>query len=522
MNKKLVFAALAASMAFGTTAMAQIYVTGEVTTPNWNPGTGVPVGGGTAADMVLHDDGLNGDTTAADGIFTCRLTFAQAGLTPGQRYEWKAASSGFGPPNTPDQNGQLIAPASGDVIFYLDTNVRTDGFLPNAGSSPTTNGIVYTNLARGFVDGATSTQVAGSFQSERGGTDFTPGDPASAIALTDAGNGTSGDGIYQGTVTGIPSGTYTFKITHNGAYSSLPAAPASAEFGTVGLGGNDYSFSSLDSSNVITFTLNANTSRVKVTNPSATAGPPFYAQSTAWSTAYSAAEQLNFNVGSNTYSKTFNVAAAGTYSVRVRQGAGRSYPDSGDYPFTTTAPNTVVRVVFDRNTYADGSLPASDFIVVLKDSDGSSLNAWSKVQPVGNWQVDFGAAGNYDAGVAAMDANDGGTSGDITAGDGIYSISLTPFATATGKEVKAVGQRLGGTDTGFTIQFGGTVDGITLSGNNAVNTAFGYTTSTPVLFQIDTITGRVKTSGTAGATKPTRGAYVLAGPGSPVSDWSVF
>ncbi|CAN5425266.1 hypothetical protein BH09SUM1_BH09SUM1_03950 [soil metagenome] len=523
MKNKLFIGALTAAMAFGvSTGFAQIYVTGEVTTPNWSPGTGVPVGGGAAADMILHDDGLNGDATSADGVYTCSLTFAQAGLIPGQRYEWKAASAGFGPPNTPDSNGQFIAPASGNVIFYLDTNIRNDGYFPDKGTSPNGNGFVYTNLARAYVDGSTSIQVAGSFQSELGGTDFTPGGTG-AIALTDAGNTTLNDGIYQGSVTGLPSGNYTFKVTHNGAYSAIAAtAPAAADFGDVGWGGGDRSFTSLGAGNTITFTLNANTSRLKASNPAAVAGPPFYAQSTAWGTGYDGFTMLNANsVQTNTFQKSFNVITPGTYSVRVRQGAGRTFPDTGDYPFTTTTANQLVRVVFDRNTQSDAAYqPVTDIVSVLNHLTGAPLNSFSRVQPVGDWQVDFGAAGNYDANQAAMVALDDGvvgTSGDVTAGDNIFAVKLSAFATASGKNLKAVGTRsLGPEANGFSIQFGGPLDGFTVDGNNGQG-AFAYVASTAYTFQVDTVTGRVG----IGAAKPARGAYIGTGPAA-VNDWSVF
>jgi hypothetical protein len=128
----------------------------------------------------------------------------------------------------------------------------------------------------------------------------------------------------------FPLGSYEFKVVLNESFS--PAA-----FGLVGFagGGGNLSFAVIASTDNLTFTLDANTGRVKVTNdnPLASAGPPFFAQSTAWSTAYDSSTQLyddgtngDATNGDNIYSRTFTVAAAGAHTVRVRQGHRPSVP----------------------------------------------------------------------------------------------------------------------------------------------------------------------------------------------------
>ncbi|HNM46879.1 MAG TPA: hypothetical protein PKH51_07660, partial [Candidatus Sumerlaeota bacterium] len=71
---------------------------------SFSPGTGLGPNG-TAAELRLFDDGLtNGDVTADDGIWTCRVT----NFVAGDSLVWKVASAGFGTVNTPDDNNNVI------------------------------------------------------------------------------------------------------------------------------------------------------------------------------------------------------------------------------------------------------------------------------------------------------------------------------------------------------------------------------------------------------------------------------
>lgn len=475
---------------------------------SFSPGTGLGPNG-TAAELRLFDDGTtNGDVTADDGIWTCRVT----NFVVGDSLVWKVASSGFGTVNTPDDNNSVIVPPSGIITFYLNANTLNDGFKPDTGSSPTADGFVYTDQLPGAIAAATSIQVTGDYTSELGGADWTPADPNSVV-LTDAAAGILGDNLYGGTVTGLPGGSYQFKVTQNQSFT--PPALGAPGYAT---GGGNHGFSVLGPSDVVTFTADANTGRVRANNPSLVAGPPFYAQSTGWSTGFSAAEDMGAAVG-NVYLKSFTVATPGTYSVRIRQGLGNPFPNTGDYPFTTTAPNQSVLVVFDRNTYADGYTPTTDLVLVLDNTTRTSLNTWSKVQVVGDYMVDFGGAGNWDAGNAAFDLSDTGPGVGSTASDQIFSATLVPFLTGSGKSVKAVGQRTGviPPDSGFTVQLGGSQDTITVNGNNSVDTSFGYMASTAVTFVVDAITGRHAVSASPAA--PTRASYFTVGA---VDNWTMY
>jgi len=484
-------------------------------------GENPPIPGGfsgtvTPANQVF-DDGTNGDVTSNDNVYTRQLT----GLTPGLIFSWKVASDTWAPVNTPDSGGDNLrakVPASGTVNFYLRTTAFNDGWAPDV-SGTFSDGYNWSDSIRTFVESSAEVSAAGSFQSERGGNDWTPSETTTTLALTDAGNTTLSDGIFAGTMTGIPAGSYDYKILLDQNWGN--------SFGVNSLssGGGNLSFPVIAPTDNITITLNANTGRIRVTNdnPLANPGPPFFAQSTAWGTAYGPLENMGSATG-NVYVKTFTVATPGQHSVRIRQGLGRAFPDSGDYPFTTTTPNQDVRVVFDRNTYADGLTPATDIVaVVASTSSRSPLNTFSYVQPVGNIQHNLGGS-DWDTSATLMQAYDDGlaTHGDAVAGDGIFAAKLTALDEArlfaATRQVKAIATRTGTGDGGYTIQLGGAIDGLTVSGNNgAANVTFSG--GDILTFQIDTVTGRVGAG--VGLAAPTRPAALLPATAS-VTDWSTI
>jgi len=506
-----IFAAVAAMLCFAESASAQLYVTGDFTTPAFSPGTGT-AGGGTAADLAGFDDGSHGDAVAGDGIFTTTIT----GLTPSTVIAWKWASTGFAQevPACSGPNFRATVPAGGTLVFFRDTNTQGDGFVPDAGTNPTALGVGYDSSLATFAAGATSIKAVGSFQTNG----FSIGDP-DAVTLTDTfGGDPAGDGIYTGpSVTGLTPGSKQFKVVFNEAFDN-PADMTPGGFVNSGCG--NMNFNVLDPSDVITFTFNANTGRVRAFNASAVPGPPFFAQSSAWSTGYSSAENLGAPVD-GVYRKAFNVAIPGNYTVRVRQGLGRSFPDTGDYPFTTTTPNQAVLVVFDRNIYADNYFPQSDFVAVVDGPTKDPLNTFDVVQPVGAWQSEFGAS-DYSTGVAAMQAQDDGvtaTSGDVTAGDGVFAVRLTELDNVggTNQNMKAVAQRVGLGDTGFKIQLGGPQDGLTIDGNNS-QSQITYAALETITFQIDTTTGRVG----LGTTVPLRPAILDPATAAEASAWDMY
>ncbi len=519
-SKSLILAAMVVGL--GSVASAQPwYITGDTSigAGGFSPGTGAPPGG-VADDLRLRDDGTQGDAVASDGIYSVQVS----GLTPANTGSWKVATVGFGAVTpTGTDNYVLTVPGSGTVTYFLDTNPQNDDYVPDAGSSNTPLGLAYTDTTTIFdrVSAATTLSLVGDMQTELGGAgDWDASD--TSLLLNDNGTGgdtTASDGIWTIQFTGLAPGGYNYKIVLDGAFG--PQEIGTAGFAT---GGGNLAMSSLDLSDTITVEFDSTLGRTKTTNPSAAPGPPFYAQSSAWSTGFSAAEDLGAAVG-NVYSRVFSVAAAGDYSVRVRQGLGRAFPDSGDYPFTTTVPNQDVLVVFDRNSYGDGFLPASDFVVVLDDATRAPLNTFDKVQPVGDWQDDFGG-GEWDPSNALMDIEDDGVSPDTTSGDAIFAGTLQAFSGAAGQNWKAVGHRLGNVDDdndAWNIQFGGALDGLTAGGNNGNDNTMTYSANDFVTFAVDSATGRIDLAVGAvapAAPVPTRGSYFSVP--SSVDDWMML
>src|SRR5690606_16866359 len=112
------------------------------------------------------------------------------------------------------------------------------------------------------------------------------------------------------------------------------------------------------------------------------------------------------------------------------------------------------RVIFDRGTYADGYIPASDFVVVLDEVTRTPLNTWEYIQVIGDFHADFGGGTSFERD-AALDLNDAGSAPDTAAADGIFAVALTPFATNTNVEVKFTGGRTGLGEGVYSVQFGG-------------------------------------------------------------------
>ncbi len=508
MKHTVVFAFAAALALVAGTVPAQYYITGDFTTPTWSPGTGT-AGGGTAADLAGFDDGSHGDAVSGDGIFTTTVT----GLTPGQEYNWKWSTSGFGS-TSPDcgfDNGKFVVPASGTVKFYRNTNVQGDGFVPDAGVAPTSVGIPYHDALAGVFAAATSIKAVGSFQSPV----WNPSG-GDAVVLTDTGNGdAAGNDIYVGVGTGYTVGSKDFKVILNESFS-----PGAMSTGGYTNGCGNLNFTVLDPSNTIIFTANAATGRVRAFNSAAVPGPPYFAHCSAWGEGYGSTENLGAAVD-GVYRRAFIVATPGDYQVRVRQGAGPSFPDTGNYPFTTTTPNQSVLVVFDKNVYSDPYYPQTEIVAVVNAADKAPLNTFSYVQPVGQWQSNFGAT-DYNADVAAMAGFDDGqtaTNGDVTAGDGVFAVKLTELDNQanSNEALKAVARRQGTGDSGYTIQLGGPDDGLTINGNNS-QSQISYTALQTLTFQMDTLTGRVG----IGATKPERAAVLDPSNPAAASNWDLY
>jgi len=509
MSKKMKLAlslAAAGLLALGSTANAQqLYIVGEVTSPEWGPGTNA-FAGGTVADTEIDSvpDSLNSNTVPA----------SVHQLTPGEIYEWKVAAQGWNPEYPGPQNMFLKAPdPAEDITFHLRLGNPGDGFIP-AGN------FLYTSTVESALLAAPSIQFLGSFVSELGGTDWTYDDSENPI-LTDAGSGQIGDGIYGASFTGMDPGTYEGLIIFD------PVDLFDMKISDLGLGnGANLSFNVIDSTDTITILLEIATGRTRIENDNVAAspGPPFFAYgpATPWGTSMGTATELN-DMSDGTYQRVFTVPTPGEYYVKIHQGLGDSVPNSGNggYPFTTTVANQEVLVVFDRNTYTDDFFPAQDFVVVVDNSTRGSLNTFSRVQPVGNWQAHFGAAGDWDPQVAAMNMAD--------QGDGIWSVTLTEqFGETENRGWKVVFSRAGNPDddpnldpnNAWNSQAGGFVEGLNSQEANNPDVGFSYAANQAYTFVADMITGRIGYAQGTTAPVPTRGNYLTGA--TSVDEWMMY
>ena len=518
--KKHLFLFVAISIClFGVSANAAdtlqgvaVYVTGDFTDPGWSPGEAIAPDG-TVEGLRLYDDGAtNGDAVADDGLWTCIVP----GYSPGQELEWKVANLGWDPVNVPSSNLTTWVPSDGVMEFFLDTNFKGDGFLPDVEGN-TEDGIPYTPSLLEVIRNADSVSLTGAFQGQLSGqdNDWSPEDPAGQILMKDDGaapDETANDGIYTGTVTGLSPGTYGFKGVLD--FESWDTA----KFGSLGYvrnGGDNIEFIIGASTDVVTIFIDGNTARTGAFNAdyNPIPGPPWFAHSELWGEVFTDAEMLGAEAD-GTFRKIFTVSTAGDHELRIRDQAGAQFPGSGGYPFTTTSDGQDVLVIFDPTTHNDPYYPQSNFVLAVDASTKAPLNEWDYVQPVGNWMVDFGGSdwSPDDSNFAAFDEGDP-VDGDVVAGDAVYAARLEALVAADDRELKAVGLRTGAGDENWFIQFGGASDGLTVDGNNSTS-RFGYT---PVFhtFQIDTLTGRVGV-GDAVPERPSLQDPV------PVGDWQLY
>lgn len=497
----LVFSASATQAQFDISTNAA-YVTGNGFIPDgFNPGSNPA--------LQLLDNGVAPDVAAGDGIWSVRLTGA---INIAGEYKVASTAPNFGVINVPNDNLKVNSGPTGTVDFFVNTNLTTanDGFSPSAGTSPTADGVVYSTYNKELVDGSDDGNIhmLGTFQAQRGGANFTAG--AGAIVMSDVDN----DDIYTATVTGLTPGSYTGKFTVGTAGFTKP------DFGSQGLGGGgDVSFTVVNSTDNIEFSLNAITGRHKIANAAAVAGPPFYAQSNGWTTAFSAAEDMGAAVA-GVYSRVFTVVTPGDYTARVSDTAGNRYPSSGNpatnfVPFTTTTANQQVRVVFDTNTYADGYSPADNFVIVTDATTRETLTTVGGVQFAGSFQVALNE-GSFSVPNTNFQA--------INAGDGVWTYTA-PVAnfnnTNSPAEYKAVFGTTG-QPANYTLQIGGGDDGFTTGGNNANVPGLTYAAGEFIHGKADARTGRIRMQASATSTNPIpsaqrNGAYLPAA--ADVENW---
>ncbi len=475
-----------------------IYVTGDGGyLDGWNPGG--------SSTYKLEDEGASGDAVADDGVFSRTISIPQDGSTSGTFY-WKAAANGWiwecpASMISSRMSTKYWGSIPQDVTFYFNSNDLNDGWRPDHAAGD--KGILNCSL-NPFLSASGVYRAVGNWQDEIGDSGDWNFSSSITIMHDDGLNGddTASDGIYSFQTTGIPPGSYMYKVGIDGSDD-----PQVNQGGLMqGTAGFDYGFTVLDSTDVITFKLNIDNSAYKAgritvhnNNPLVNPGPPFYATSSSddWTTQLNVDSQLYDDAthgdafaGDNIYSRIFTVATPGEHLFRLKQGIGPYYPDSGDYPFVTTAANQQVRVQFDTNQYTDTDFqPDTRFPFV----NIAAVKTQSRIQAVGDWQTEFGGS-DWTPDDDNFLLSDDASAPDGNPGDLIYSRIFGPsFFGSTTFALKVVGEG------GWTYQFGGTGEGYTKSGNND-NMSFTTDSGGSFTAFADTVTGRAG----AGSVPPQR------------------
>lgn len=113
------------------------------------------------------------------------------GLTPGNYYEYKVATTGW-ESSWPGSNGRILAPASGELTFHFYEGSASDGWLPAA------DRVGYSGSTHGW-------EVMGSFPNSN----FTTG-----IDMTHLGGN-----VYQTSFVIAAAGTYDYKFRQDGDWA---------------------------------------------------------------------------------------------------------------------------------------------------------------------------------------------------------------------------------------------------------------------------------------------------------------
>lgn len=504
-----VSASAATQITVGANPPVDAFVTGNPgpLLGGFSPGTGLGPDG-TAAELQVLDTGVNGDAVADDGIFSVTVD----NLTSNTALNWKIASNGFGPVNSPTTNDQYaLVPASGEVTFYIQTTPFGDGFQPEVPNGTTAGGgYSWTDQHLAFFDAATTVSIVGSFQNEvdAGDSDFSP-TGAGASVMTRSGN------EFTGTITGLPAGSYELKIITDNDY-----APADVSSEGLSNGGDNIGFASAGPTDVITVTLDAVTARHRVQN-SASIPVGFYAQSAdaAIGSGFDPGNLMT-EVTTGVYSLTTTVAAVGDHVGRIRDENLNAFPSTGNFPYTTTAPNQQVTFIFDTNTYADGFQPNTNMALVIDTATQSGLTDFFQLQLGGTFRTQLGVP-NF--------ADDDPSFNMVDQGGGLWTW-IAPFAAISSSatsEFKVFTLRNSG-DPFFDVQLGGgNPDTITLNGNNPNATGPAINSGEIMSGLADTDWARIAmfsetgpvTVGTLLTRFPARPSYLG---GASVDSWSAF
>jgi hypothetical protein len=190
----------------------------------------------------MNDNGINGDVTASDGIYSLEMSIAAV-----DRYEWKVTDGTWN--NTwPTSNNNWFntSAINQTVLFTFDTNLIGDGWAPD----PNTTNVNVT---------PTTIVAVGNFQDEEGEVgDWT--NNSTVTAMYDNGtNGdwASGDGVYCYHATSLPAGSYEYKAVQSGSWDS---------WGTDGrnINGISWQFTTTTANQDVYLYVNVNTGRIIV------------------------------------------------------------------------------------------------------------------------------------------------------------------------------------------------------------------------------------------------------------------
>ncbi len=444
-------------------------------------------------------------TNLGGNVYGITITPGGAGPVSYNRFQWKVTDgswSNSAPANT-SENAYGRTDGTGTIDLRCDFNAQGDGFIPDVGVNGQ-NGILYT--VPKVWDGVAKVILVGTFNG------WSNND--TTYELKDDGvapDATAGDGIYSGQFSFTP-GTYDFLVL-----PMFGSDPGSWDLKLSQRGIADGSNLSLvvTSTDPINFYVDTNKGRIKWES---SAPPITYpcALSSAWSLVPGPATQLfddgtNGDVvsGDNIYTRAFTVSSAsgtGIDKVQVLDG-GNMYPATAGYPFKSWNGATVI-VMYDKNNYSDGYLPATKIVWVdpaKRLLPGDPLGPAS-VHVTGDFVSDLGGS-NWNPSDPLTQL--------APIGSDLYEITF-PGAIVTamsGKYWKATGGS-------WDWQYGSPDNGFTLNGNNP-NMSLATTAGQDLQFKVDAVTGRAG-YGQPTIANPTRPASAVFDPASSVADWQLF
>ncbi|MBN2503463.1 MAG: hypothetical protein JXB38_21990 [Anaerolineales bacterium] len=175
----------------------------------------------------MYDDGLHGDATAGDGIYTAEVVVSTTG-----RYEFKIANEDWSASYPASGNCWLETSSDAEtVVVSFDTNLTADGWLPE------------TDIIGVSTEPGAWTAV-GDWQG------WDNANPASSMMPR-------GDGIYDLTATVAAPGSYQYKAVKTGTWDAVGADGRGVNAGTA-------TFETTQADQNVTFTVDALTGRIMV------------------------------------------------------------------------------------------------------------------------------------------------------------------------------------------------------------------------------------------------------------------